>query len=179
MPSEAQRFMSYTHADQAATYGGDLRVLARDVVDALEGIHGRRAQLLIDVEDGRRGEDLWVRLEEELESSTFFMPFMTPRYLTSDGCRREFTRFLDTAERLGAAHLVLPLLWIALPAMSSSASGDVIVDRLQRTRYIDATAARSANRGSAEYRQLVEQIADQLRGLRHLGPACRPRSSST
>ncbi|MDQ2851695.1 MAG: DUF4143 domain-containing protein [Actinomycetota bacterium] len=162
MPTDARVFMSYTHADQNSAYAGDLQQFARDVVDTLDGIHGRTAELFIDQDDGRWGEDLWARLEAELESATFFLPFITPRYLKSESCRHEFTRFLDAAERAGAPHLMLPLLWIAAPAMPASTNSDVIAQRLQRTRHIDATAARTGDRSSVQYRQLVEQAADQL-----------------
>lgn len=159
---EAKIFVSYTHQDQDSSTGGDIRQFAADVVDALEGIHGRTVRLFLDVQDGRWGEDLWSRLDEELQTSTFLLPFITPRYLKSDGCRREFTLFSEATQRGGAEQLLLPLVWIAPPALRAEASSDPVVQRLRSTRYLNVAAARRADRGSAEYGNLVEEVAEQL-----------------
>lgn len=162
--ADARIFMSYAHDDQGSAYGGNLRQFAEDVVDALEGLHERNAQLFIDTRDGRWGEDLWDRLDRELESSTFLMPFITPRYLRSDACRDELRRFLDAAGRRGSQdRQVLPLVWVSPRAFGHSGpSGDDLVESVRRLRYIDVGAARAADRQSREYREAVEQVAQAL-----------------
>ncbi len=159
---EARIFVSYSHQDQDSNTGGDIRRFAADVVDALEGIHGRTVQLFLDVNDVRWGEDLWSRLDDELQASTFLIPFITPRYLKSEGCRREFTLFSEAAQRNDSEQLLLPLLWIAPPALRSGASGDPIVERLRSIFRVDASAARRADPGSAEYGNKVEEVAERL-----------------
>lgn len=164
MPSleEAKIFVSYTHQDQNSSTGGNIRQFAADVVDALEGIHGRTVQLFLDVNDVRWGEDLWSRLDEELQASTFLMPFITPRYLKSEGCRREFAAFSEAAQRSGSEQLLLPLMWITPPSLRAETSSDPIVQRLRSTLHLDVTAARKADRGSADYANLVEEVAERL-----------------
>lgn len=159
---EAKIFVSYSHQDQNSSTGGDIHRFAADVVDALEGIHGRTVQLFLDVKDVRWGEDLWSRLDDELQASTFLMPFITPRYLKSDGCRREFTSFSEATQRNDSEQLLLPLIWITPPVLRSETSTDPIGERLNSTLYLDVTAARRAERGSAEYGNLVETVADRL-----------------
>lgn len=159
---EAKLFISYTHQDQESSTGGDIRQFAADVVDALEGIHGRTVKLFLDVKDVKWGEDLWSRLDDELQASTFLMPFITPRYLKSDACRREFTSFSEAAQRNGSEQLLLPLIWIMPPALRSTSLPDPIVERLNSILYLDVAAARRAAHGSAEYGNLVEMVAERL-----------------
>lgn len=163
--AQARIFMSYAHADQSSAVGGDLRQFVRDVVDALEGVFDRRVTAFIDIDDGQWGELLWDRIDAGLQASTFLLPLVTPRYLTSDSCRTEFTRFLDAAERNGAGQLVLPLVWIKPPALSGPISSDIVLERIRKTRHLDVSAARRADRTSAQYRDLVEEVAAALNDI--------------
>lgn len=162
---EAQIFVSYSHQDQDSSTGGDIRQFATDVVDALEGLHGRTVKLFLDVKDLDWGDNLWSRLDRELQASTFLMPFITPRYLKSEACRREFTAFSETAQRYGSEQLLLPLLWITPTALQTDALSDPIIERLRATFYLDVAAARRADRGSADYANLVESVADRLENV--------------
>ena len=159
---EAQIFISYSHQDQDSSTGGDIRQFATDVVDALEGLHGRTVKLFLDVKDIGWGDNLWERLDRELQASTFLIPFITPRYLKSEGCRREFTSFSEATQRSASEQLLLPLIWIAAPSLQSETLTDPIVERLKSTLHLDVTAARRADRGSADYGNLVELVADRL-----------------
>lgn len=159
---EAKIFISYTHLDQQSSTGGDIRQFASDVVDAMEGIHGRTVKLFLDVDDVRWGQNLWNRLDKELQASTFLVPFVTPRYLKSEACRKEFTSFSEAAQRSGSEQLLLPLIWITPSALRTTASSDPIVERLRSTWRIDVSGARKADRGSAGYANLVEEVAQRL-----------------
>lgn len=176
---EAKIFVSYSHQDQESSTGGDIRQFSADVVDALEGLHGRNVQLFLDVKDGNWGEDLWSRLDTELQASTFLMPFVTPRYLKSEGCRREFNSFSEATQRFGSEQLLLPLLWITPPAFRNDALSDPIVERMRITRYLDVTAARRADRRSADYNNEVEKVADQLEKVIAAREATTNDSTST
>lgn len=178
---EAQIFISYSHQDQDSSTGGDIRQFATDVVDALEGLHGRTVKLFLDVKDVAWGENLWQRLDRELQASTFLMPFVTPRYLKSDGCRREFTSFSEAAQRNASEQLLLPLIWIEPSALRSETLTDPIIERLSSTLHLNVTAARRADRGSADYGNLVELVADRLERViseRESSPRATPDSAS-
>lgn len=159
---DAQIFISYSHQDQNSSTGGDIRQFAADVVDALDGLHGRTVKLFVDVNNVGWGENLWSRLDRELQASTFLIPFITPRYLKSDGCRREFMSFVEGVQRNNSEQLLLPLIWITPPALQSEAVTDPIVERLKSTLWRDVSAARRADQKSAEYANLVELVADRL-----------------
>lgn len=162
---DARIFMSYTHADQGSITGGDLRQFTLDVVDAIEGLYGREVETFIDVKDGTWGENLWDRLEQELATSTFLLPFITPRYLKSEACREEFMRFSETAQRAGVGKLLLPLIWMKPAQLDRENSDDPLVQTLKRTRYRDVSVARRADRESAEYRNAVEEVAGRINSI--------------
>lgn len=165
MLEDAQIFMSYAHADQASISGGDMQQFARDIVDTLEGVYEREVKLFIDTDNGTWGEDLWNRLEDELLTSTFLLPFVTPRYVKRESCRREFTRFAELSQRAGASQLLLPLVWMTPAALRKGEKGDPLIDLLTRTRYVDATAVRKADRNSSVYLNTVEEIAEKIDGI--------------
>ncbi len=160
---DAQIFMSYTHADADSAFSGDMRQFARDIADALEGVYGRDVDLFLDTDKAQWGENLWDRLDAELRRSTFFVPFITPRYLKSESCRREFTTFLEAAERVGVEkQLLLPLIWVYPPLLRKEGVNDLVVTRIKNTLYKDVSNVRSMNRGSGEYRQIVEELAGSI-----------------
>lgn len=163
MMKDAQIFMSYVHADADSAVSGGIREFMRDIEDALEGLYGREVEVFLDKDKARWGENLWDRLDAELRRSTFFVPFITPRYLKSDACRREFMTFLEGAERAGVEkQLLLPLIWVYPPLMRKEGVNDLVVTRIKNTLYKDVSQVRSLNRDSGEYRQIVEDLASSI-----------------
>lgn len=160
---DAQIFMSYVHADADSAVSGGMREFMHDIEDALEGLYGREVEVFLDTDKAQWGENLWDRLDAELRRSTFFVPFITPRYLKSESCRREFTRFLEAAERAGVENqLLLPLIWVYPPLLRKEGINDLVVARIKNTLYKDISHVRNLNRGSGEYRQIVEDLANSI-----------------
>lgn len=163
--TEASIFISYTHQDQNSRVGGDIRKFANDVVEAMDALYGRTVAKFLDVQEGNWGEPLWGRLEQELEATTFLVPFITPRYLKSEGRRQELSTFAEAAERTESEQLLLPLIWIMPPRFDETAKTDLVAKSVVERRYLDVTAARRADPGSAEYSRLVEQVAAALEAV--------------
>ncbi|WP_326503764.1 DUF4143 domain-containing protein [Rothia nasimurium] len=160
---DAQIFMSYVHADADSAVSGGMREFMHDIEDALEGLYGREVEVFLDTDKAQWGENLWDRLDAELRRSTFFIPFITPRYLKSESCRREFTTFLEAAERAGVEkQLLLPLIWVYPPLLRKEGVNDVVTSRIKNMLYKDVSHVRSLNRGSGEYRQTVEDLAGSI-----------------
>ena len=158
--SDTQIFMSYTHQDADSVVGGDMRQFGRDIAEALESLFGRSVDLFLDTDKARWGEHLWNRLDAEIQRSTFFMPFITPRYLNSKACVDEFKKFLDAAERAGAEkQLLLPLVWITPPAFKRNTGDNLIVERVKKTLYQNVSEVRTLDRTSSAYRQKIEELA--------------------
>ncbi len=159
---DAQIFFSYTHKDAESIVGGGIRQFANDLKDSLEILYGKEVPCFLDRNQGQWGENLWGRLEEEIRRSSFFIPFITPTYLKSDACTKEFNLFIETAQKLDSEDLVLPLIWISPQEMVSTTSGNLVVERIKNTRYEDITKVRRESRDSNIYRKCVENLAQKI-----------------
>lgn len=160
--TDATVFISYTHKDQESATGGDIRQFALDIQDTMEGHFGRSIQLFLDVQSIHWGQQLQRSINDGLRTSTFFLPFITPRYVKSEACQDEFTQFSDAAQRSGSENLLLPLIWITPRELGSAPAQTPFFTRLRSIKYLDAHKGRVSDRSSAEYRQAVEEIARRL-----------------
>ncbi|MFE7605262.1 DUF4143 domain-containing protein [Brachybacterium paraconglomeratum] len=159
---DARVFISYAHADQNGRYTGDLRGFAQDVVDTMANVHDRVVRTFIDVEQGTWGEDLWGRLEREESIADFMIPFITPAYLRSDGCRREYLGFMARREAAAARSTLLPLIWLEPRGLYEPGSTDPIRQDLIAHRGVPVGVAHDADPDSAEYRRVLREITDRL-----------------
>lgn len=155
-------FMSYAHKDQESASGGDLRQFSEDVQDELLGAHERTARVIIDEKDVLWGDSLWDRLHQEIDASIYFLPYITPRYVSSDACRREFERFDAATVAQDDERRILPLLWMTPRALHQEGDTDPLLNRVRELRYVDATEVRHADRSSTEYRRAVAKVAEEL-----------------
>ena len=155
-------FVSYAHRDLEGAHNESLVQFARDVVTALDTVHEWTAELKVDEDFLHWGDGVDERIESELAESALFLPFITPSYLKSDWCRREFTQFAEAAERMNGASLILPLIWIKPRTLREGITSDPLIDRVSSLKWLDANAARVSDRGSQEYRQTVNAAAEQL-----------------
>lgn len=159
---DARVFISYAHADQNGRYTGDLRGFAQDIVDTMANVHDRAVQTFIDVEQGTWGEDLWRRLEREESLADFMIPFITPAYLRSDGCRREYLHFMAQRDAAAERSTLLPLIWLEPRGLFEPGSADPIKQDLFQHRGVPVGAAHDADPDSAEYRRVLREVTDRL-----------------
>ena len=159
---EARVFISYAHADQNGRYTGDLRGFAQDIVDTMANVHDRAVQTFIDVEQGTWGEDLWRRLEGEESLADFMIPFITPAYLRSDGCRREYLHFMAQRDAAAERSTLLPLIWLEPRGLFEPGSADPIKQDLFDHRGVRVGDAHNADPDSAAYRRVLKEVTDRL-----------------
>jgi TIR domain len=62
-----------------------------------------------DRSDIRWGQQWRQRIDESLDSVTFFIPILSPSFFASTECRYELGRFLDREQRLGRSDLILAI----------------------------------------------------------------------
>lgn len=163
-----QIFISYAHRDNEGLYEGKMEQFVEDIRDILETEHEWLATIMWDEAFLRWGDDLESRIETELADSALFIPFISPSYLNSEWCRKEFVQFTDAATRADAprpsskSSLVLPMIWTPPKALSDQSSTDSVVQRVRATKYIQAMDARNEPRGSKDYIRVVNEVATAL-----------------
>jgi hypothetical protein len=89
MSAELKGFWSYVRRDDAAL-GGVITRLSEHVVDEYDFKRGDGAiDLFRDTAKVRWG-DIWRdNVREAIQDGAFFIPIVTPRFLTSEECRNE------------------------------------------------------------------------------------------
>lgn len=176
---DARIFISYAHADQNGRYTGDLRGFAQDIVDTMANLHDRTVETFIDVEQGTWGERLWKRLESEQSLADLMIPFITPAYMRSEGCRREYLRFMAQRDADSVRSTLLPLIWLPPRGLHEPGSSDPIMQDLHEHRGVLVGAAHDADPDSAEYRRVLRDVTDRLAAVLDSSASAVPEDAGT
>ena len=158
----ASIFLSYVHDDDTRARGRIVQ-FARDLVDTYAFLYGHEVQLFVDRTDLRWGENWASRLENEVEATSFLLAVVTPRYLTSEACRREVLGFAAAAKKAQEPKLLLPLQWVDVSGTDVVAPGDPVLVELMKNQYEDVTEIRRVAKDSQEYEDLLERVAARLK----------------
>lgn len=92
-------FISYAHHDNAA-HGAWVERFCDKLAADFRSRSGKKLNIFLDSEAMHAGNVLPGRLQAALEESRIFLPILSPTYLSSPWCRREFLHFLDNAGEL-------------------------------------------------------------------------------
>jgi len=145
--SDLKGFWSYVHADDHADSGRISR-LASDIKDQYQMLTGDTISLFLD-KDAIKWGDLWrEEINSNLASTAFLIPVLTPRYFMRPECRRELQYITRKAINLGLKNIILPLLYVDVPALHEETPADdliALVGTFQREdwrdmRFLDVTS---------------------------------------
>lgn len=154
-------FWSYTRRDDDLEDGRILR-LATKIQSEYELITGEELKLFIDKENVEWGDE-WRRVTDTaLVETAFFIPIITPKYLQSEECRREFIEFVGRAASADAKDLVLPIVYIDTAAVNEPDTTDDVARLVRETQRQDWRALRLASEDSDQYRTAVNKLAKRL-----------------
>jgi hypothetical protein len=154
-------FWSYVHADDDADLGRVVQ-LAKDVAAQYEAITAEPIELFLDRNALAWGDDWLQKVDTSLATIAFFIPVISPRYFTSIECRRELQTFAHRAESLGVAELILPLVYIDVPALHEAHPQDEAVKLVKTYQWEDWRELRFDEPGSKQYRAAVAKLAQRL-----------------
>lgn len=152
-------FFSYAHGDDVC---GRLRMLRDDLIAEYRQLTGNDLELFLDRDDIQWG-DKWDRnIEAGIDSSSFFIPVLSPLYFKSSYCcEKELRQFLGKVERENASELLLPIYYVGLDYAEEDLETDLI-ERVFGFQYEDWREVRFAERCTETYRRAVNRLAGRL-----------------
>lgn len=156
-----ETFWSYVRKDNEND-GDRIKQLAGDIAAEYELLSGDKLELFLDIEEIKWGQDWRKTVDGALAAIAFFVPVITPAFFNSAQCRRELQTFADSAEAIGLRELILPLIYVNVPALSDDSPADPLVALVKTYNWYSWTALRLADRMSSEYRTGVNALATRL-----------------
>lgn len=154
-------FWSYVHADDEAELGR-ITQLGKDIVAQYMMATGDEIDLFLDREQIEWGNEWRAQLDAALASTAFFIPVLTPRYFLSAECRRELQAFARRVKELELHELLLPILYVDVPALGDDAPDDDLIELVRQLQWVDWTVLRFEDATSGAYRKRVGELADRL-----------------
>jgi len=154
-------FWSYVHADDLADSERISR-LANDIKDQYQMLTGDTISLFLD-KDAIKWGDLWRdEIGSNLASTAFLIPVLTPRYFMSPECRSELQYVARKATDLGLKNIILPLLYVDVPALYEETPADDLIALVCTFQREDWRDMRFLDVTSEGYRRGVFQLATRL-----------------
>ncbi|HEX4722346.1 MAG TPA: TIR domain-containing protein [Pseudonocardiaceae bacterium] len=154
-------FFSYAHADNACEQNRILR-LAELVRNEYSLATGTELALFTDRSDPRWAAEWQQRVGAGLDTATFLIPVITPRYLRQHDCRSELLEFTTKARELGTAELVLPVVYTNTPELADPTNSDDAVALVRRMRWEKWHDLRSDGETSVAHRRAVCRLTARL-----------------
>jgi hypothetical protein len=153
-------FLSCTTADDEYEQHR-IRRLAEQIRNEYSLTTGRDL-VLLHRDDPNWARHWHARVENGLDTSTFFIPIITPRYLGQPDCRRELLDFAARARELGLAELFLPIVYARTHELDDPWSADEAVAVLRRSRLENWHELRTDDERSIAQRRAVHRFAARL-----------------
>lgn len=152
-------FFSYAHEDDVC---GRLHMLRDDLIAEYKQLTGNDLELFLDRDDIKWGDRWDKNIEAGIDSSSFFIPVLSPLYFKSTYCReRELRQFLEKVERESARELLLPIYYVDLDYAEKEIDAELI-RRVFGYQYEDWREIRFAERCTEKYRRAVNRLATRL-----------------
>jgi hypothetical protein len=159
-------FFSYSREDDEA-FRGSLSAL-RDAIQrelgAQLGRTKRNFRLWQDQEAIAPGKDWEAEITRAVEQSVFFIPIVTPRAVSSDYCKFEFSSFVARERALGRGDLVFPILYISVAALMDEAEwrNDPVLSIVAKRQYVDWRPFRHDAVNSPAFGQAIERFSAKI-----------------
>lgn len=163
----ATAYMSHTLADDRFDNGA-LTVFRERLNNELRAQTDEAFHMFQDTYDIQWEEDLRERLTRIMQTVTFFIPIVTPRYFRDEDCRTELRLFLERERELRRNDLILPIYYITTPLLENpgGATTDIVAQTLARriadSVYVDWRELRFESFDAPRVRKLVAEMAAQI-----------------
>ncbi|MDJ0318667.1 toll/interleukin-1 receptor domain-containing protein [Arthrobacter antibioticus] len=156
-------FLSYSHLDDEADEGR-IRRLAKQIQSEYRVLTGQELEIFVDRSDLRWGQKWKERIDGALQTTTFFIPVLSPSFFASNECRREFFEFFNTTRSLGVPRYLLALRYAPVDDLVAE-STDRAKAIAAETQYKNWEDLRLVDESSAQHRLAINELAQELRQL--------------
>lgn len=156
-------FWGYAHLDDTAD-GGRVTRLAEKIRLEYQALTTHELEIFVDRTSLSWGEQWRVRIHDSLQATTFYIPIITPNFIDSVECRKEFLTFVNTAKSLGVEEYILAIRYISVPDLTEE-STDEIKALVAATQFEDWEKLRFEDEDGAKYRRAVNKLAMRLKEL--------------
>lgn len=130
-------FLSYVHFDDKHE-NGKISELRDRLSAEVRAQTGEEFPIFQDRNDIHWGENWQQRIEKSLNTSTFFIPILTPSFFKSPACRKEAAQFLQREKSVKKDNLIFPIYYIELPEINSdSRNNDRLLKSILSHQYMD------------------------------------------
>jgi hypothetical protein len=157
-------FWSYAHDDDTKS-GGRVIAVAEALQNEFSLVTGDDLEMFLDRKSLKWGDAWRSRIESAIGEVPFFIPIVTPKFLKSEECRREFVKFSGEAKSRGFEALLLPILYIPVPGLKED-SDDQVMALIARTQYFDWTPFRLLGPDDPRVLQALNELALRINELK-------------
>ncbi len=159
-------FFSYRHLDNKndGDYLSKLRVNLEHEIGTLTGQKIIIWQDIDQIQWGQRWEEA---IDKGLVDAAFFIPVVTPGYLFSEPCRKEFVDFAAYEKERKRTDLILPLIYVRPDQLDDpkAKKADEIVRIILERQYVDWEPLRHLGDERMEYREKITELGKRVREL--------------
>jgi hypothetical protein len=176
--SQANRlFVSYAHADNKL-FDDAVKSLADDLKGFYVAKTGNDLSVFFDRESIGWGDDWRSQIDGELENAAIFMPVITMQYFNRPACRDELNAFNQSAKRLGAQYLILPVVIAGANAIRADHPIPEVA-AIEALQFRNLEEAFLAGRGTPEWRRALSSLTDELISLISRAELAAPEPTSS
>jgi hypothetical protein len=103
-------------------------------------------------------------IKRAISESVFFIPIVSPNWVTSTHCRIEFNAFLDRERKLGRKNLIFPLLYLRVPALEKEElwRQDPVLEIIARRQCFDWQTFRNRSLDEADVADRLTQFCRDI-----------------
>ena len=156
-------FISYAHADNKL-FDDAVKSFADDLKGFYAAKTGNDLSVFFDRESIGWGDDWRSQIDGELKNAAIFMPVITMQYFNRPACRDELNAFNQSAKRLGAQYLILP---VVISGANSIRADHPIpeVATIEALQYRNLEDVFLAGQGTPDWRKALGGLTDELISL--------------
>jgi hypothetical protein len=160
-------FFSYSHHD-AETDPGLVKAFTKTLEDRVNAkLANARFEIWRDEEGLRTGNKWSDKIEEELRGSDVLVVLLTPRWIESEHCRKEYIIFEQIESGRGVGDYVAPVLARTIEKQEKYLNPDQreVYERLQSRQYLKAIVTEFLKLKKPERNSLIDKLADDIEGM--------------